>query len=66
MCSVSDYMELERLVFTQCGMVVGAAFGCSVVSVRDGPLVLGFTWQQGVVDEALMDGIDEGVKRGVC
>lgn len=47
-------MRLEKLVFTQCGMPAGPAFGCSVVSVRGGPLVISLHWQEGAVKEGLM------------
>jgi hypothetical protein len=44
-------VKLEKLVFTQCAMVAGPAFGCSVISTLDGPLVLSLTWQEGVLEE---------------
>ena len=47
-------MKLEKLVFTQCGMAAGPAFGCSVVSVKSGLLVLSLHWQEGAVKEGLM------------
>lgn len=45
------------MVFTQCGMVTGAAIGCSVVSTRRGPLVAGITWMEGVVEVELLERI---------
>lgn len=47
-------VECQKLVFTQCGMVVGPAIGCGVVSVKDGMLVLSLTWQEGAVEEELV------------
>lgn len=46
---------LERLIFSQCGSVTGAAFGCSVISVARGPLTLCLHWQEHAVDEQLME-----------
>lgn len=47
-------VALRKLVFTQCGMVAGPAIGCSVVTVKHGPLTLSLHWQQGIVEEKLM------------
>lgn len=47
-------VKLEKLVFTQCAMVAGPAFGCSVISTFDGPLVLSLTWQEGVLEEGFV------------
>lgn len=55
-------LELEKMMFTQCGMVTGAAIGCSVVSTRGGPLVAGFTWMDGVVEIQLLERIIGEVK----
>jgi hypothetical protein len=35
-------------------MAAGPAFGCSVVSVKSGLLVLSLHWQEGAVKEGLM------------
>jgi len=50
-------VKLEKLVFTQCAMVAGPAFGCSVISTTDGPLVLSLTWQEGVLEEEFVRGM---------
>ena len=56
-------VKLVKLVFTQCGMVVGPAFGCSVVSFLEGPLVLSLHWQEGIVGEDLMAGLRDYLER---
>lgn len=56
-------VKCEKLVFTQCGMVCSAAVGCGVISVREGPLVVSLTWQEGVVEEAIMDGLKGYLER---
>ena len=55
-------IKLESLVFTQCAMVVGPAFGCSVVSVRGSALTISLHWQEGIVENGLMDGLREFLK----
>lgn len=51
----SDFpLYFEKLTFTQCGMVVGPAIGCNIVSAKGGPLVIAFTWQKGVVEDGLV------------
>ncbi|RFU36084.1 hypothetical protein B7463_g239, partial [Scytalidium lignicola] len=47
-------IRLEKLVFSQCAMVVGPVIGLSAVSVRDGPLVISFCWQEGALEEGFM------------
>ena len=48
---------LEKLVFTQCGVVVGAPFTVNVVTLEGGPMVLSLTWQDGVVEDSLLIGL---------
>jgi len=56
-------VRLEKLVFTQCGMPAGPAIGCSVVSVGAGPLVVSLHWQEGAVEERLLNEIKEYLER---
>ena len=56
-------MRLEKLVFTQCGMPAGPAIGCSVVSVGGGPLVVSLHWQEGAVEERLLNEMKEYLER---
>ena len=50
-------VKLERLAFTQCGMVMGAAFGCSCASISGGPLCVCISWQEGILEEGLAEGL---------
>lgn len=50
-------------MFTQCGMPAGPAFGCSVISVKDGSLVLSLHWQDGAVKEGLLREMKEYLER---
>ncbi|KAF8543213.1 hypothetical protein BDD12DRAFT_874835 [Trichophaea hybrida] len=56
---------VESMFFSQCASIVGAAVQFSVVSVKDGEIVIGVSWQEGVVSgEAVERGIEE-IVRGV-
>jgi hypothetical protein len=55
--TLQSEVNLEKLVFTQCAMVAGPAFGCSVVSVHGGSLVVSLHWQEGIVDKRIMEGM---------
>jgi hypothetical protein len=59
----SEGIELEKLVFTQCGMVAGPAFGCSVISVTGKPLVVSLHWQQGIVEDKLITDLARYIER---
>jgi hypothetical protein len=53
----NDGWKLRRSIFTQSGNAIGAAFDVNVSSVAQGPLTLTLTWQEGIVEGALMDGL---------
>ncbi|KAH8815028.1 alcohol acetyltransferase [Xylogone sp. PMI_703] len=55
-------LRLEKLVFSQCGMVVGPAIGLSVVSLRDGPLVVSIGWQEGSLEEGFVTNMTSFLK----
>ncbi|EFE31683.1 uncharacterized protein ARB_01282 [Trichophyton benhamiae CBS 112371] len=55
--------RIERMVFTQSANVFGCAISTSVVTGADGCLVLGFSWQRGVVEDRLMDAFLASVKQ---
>lgn len=57
--------EVGRVVFSRSVFASGSAVAVGVVSGGDGGVVLGFVWQEGVVGEDVMDGVVEGVRRGV-
>lgn len=48
-------VELEKLTFTQSGMVDGPALGTSVISIRGKSMVVSMHWQQGILEESFMD-----------
>ncbi|KAG7112162.1 alcohol acetyltransferase FCK4 like protein [Verticillium longisporum] len=52
--TTGDGIILERLIFTQCGMVAGPALGFNCASVQGGPLIISITWQDGIVEENLV------------
>ncbi|EAU32557.1 predicted protein [Aspergillus terreus NIH2624] len=54
--------QIGRVVFTQCGSVVGSALETCVVTGGDGCLVWSFCWQEGVVEEELVMSAMETVK----
>lgn len=56
-------LKLEKVFFTQCGMVTGPAIGFNCVSVRGGPLTISITWQQGVVEESLIEQVARDLER---
>ncbi|KAM0334493.1 hypothetical protein ACHAQA_001522 [Verticillium albo-atrum] len=61
--AVPTPIALERLIFTQCGMVAGPALGFSCVSVQGGPLMISITWQHGIVDEQLVENVAQDIER---
>lgn len=63
MGNAGERVGVEKLVFTQCGMVVGPAIGCNIVSTAGGPLVVSLTWQEGVVGRGFMQGMKKYLER---
>ncbi|KAF3400177.1 hypothetical protein F1880_008116 [Penicillium rolfsii] len=51
--------RIEGMVFSQCASVIGNAIGVSVITGADGCMVLAITWQDGVVEESLIEGAVE-------
>lgn len=47
--------NIESLLFTQAGSVVGNALSFNCVSVEGGPLVVSLTWQEGAVEDTLAE-----------
>ena len=48
-------LELEKLVFTQCGIVAGPAMAFNCASTKGGPLVIGITWEKGIIEETIIE-----------
>ncbi|OAP55345.1 hypothetical protein AYL99_10318 [Fonsecaea erecta] len=61
----SQEVEIGRMLFTQSPGVTAGVFQVSVVTGPDGCLVLGVTWQNGVVDDELVEKVMESVKEEV-
>jgi hypothetical protein len=53
-------VSIGRMIFTQSAGVTASAVQISVLTGADGCMVLGFTWQEGVVDDDLIGRIVEG------
>ncbi|KAL3425355.1 hypothetical protein PVAG01_02146 [Phlyctema vagabunda] len=56
---------IERLLFTQCGMVAGNAMSFNVASVIGGPLTISATWQDGIVEESLVEAVIQDLERNL-
>jgi hypothetical protein len=57
--------NIGRAVFSQCGAIVGVAFGASVVTGGDGCIVMAFSWSDAVVGDGFMRSVIEDVENGV-
>jgi len=57
--------KVGRTVFSQCGAIVGAAFGVSVVTGGDGCAVMAFSWLDAVVEDGFMGDVIEGVEEEI-
>lgn len=55
--------QLGRTIFSRSSVVSGAAVTMSLVSGGDGGLNMGFSWQEGVVDDDVVDKLMQGVRR---
>lgn len=54
--------RVGRMVFSRSAVAFGAALNTSVVSGGDGALTIGFSWQEGVVEDELVEGVVGGFK----
>ncbi|OJK00223.1 hypothetical protein ASPACDRAFT_78153 [Aspergillus aculeatus ATCC 16872] len=61
--SKSNGLKLEKVVFTQCGMVTGPALGFNCVSVPGRPLTISITWQCGVVEGSLVEQVARDLEK---
>ncbi|RSL41027.1 hypothetical protein CEP53_013016 [Fusarium sp. AF-6] len=57
-----NQLKLDKLVFTQCGMVTGPAMSFNCASVRGGSLTISITWEWGVVEESLIEQVAQDLK----
>ncbi|KAL4865793.1 hypothetical protein BDV12DRAFT_199762 [Aspergillus spectabilis] len=53
----SGIPQIGRVVFTQSASVTGSAVQFSVITGADGCLVLGVSWQSGIVEDGLVEGM---------
>ena len=60
-----DGWKMERVVFSRSAFVAGSAFSTGLVTGPDGCLVLGFVWQEGVVERGLMMGVIDTVRKEI-
>ncbi|KAM3430787.1 hypothetical protein NHJ13734_007600 [Beauveria thailandica] len=57
-------VRISRILFSNGAMVTGAAVGISVVSTRQGQLGIALSWQEGVVEESVVEGLGRMLERG--
>ena len=57
----SKHWKAGRMIFTQSACVSGSAFAVSIVTGGDGSLALSYSWQEGVVEEQVMQQIIDTV-----
>lgn len=58
-------VKIGRMIFTQSSGVTASAIQVSVITGTDGCLVLGVSWQQGVVDDELVEKVLDSVEAEV-
>ncbi|CAI4211877.1 unnamed protein product [Parascedosporium putredinis] len=56
--------RISRHVFTQSAVVTGAGVGASVAGCKEsGTVTIGLTWQDGVIDDALVEGVASDLEK---
>ncbi|KAK6715733.1 hypothetical protein SNK04_006689 [Fusarium graminearum] len=56
-----DHWRIEDATFTQSASVCGPALTFSVISVKGGGITLSCSWQTGVVDDGLAEGVSKDI-----
>ncbi|KAF4455114.1 hypothetical protein F53441_2479 [Fusarium austroafricanum] len=59
----NNALDLERLAFTQCGLVTGPAMAFNCVSVAGGCLTINITWERGIVEDSLIEFVAEELEK---
>jgi hypothetical protein len=59
---VDNGWEASRVMFSRSAFASGSAIAVSVVSGGDGAMSLGFTWQEGIVEEEFVERAINGLK----
>jgi len=57
--------RMGRMAFSRSAVAFGAAVTTSVVTGADGGLTLGVCWQDGVVENVVVEGVGRGVREGI-
>ena len=57
--------KMGRVLFSRSAFVAGSAFSTGLVTGPDGCLVLGFVWQEGVVERELMMDVIETARKEI-
>ncbi|KAF9765470.1 hypothetical protein IL306_002258 [Fusarium sp. DS 682] len=55
----ADKRRIHRMLFTNGVMVASDPMSISVASVKNGPLTMGITWNDGVVEDKIIEGLTE-------
>lgn len=53
--------NISRIMFSNGATVTGSAIGVNVVSVEGGPLTVALSWQKGIVEESVAQGVQIGL-----
>ena len=57
--------KIGRMVFSRSAFVTGSAFSTGLVTGPDGCLVIGFVWQNGVVQNEVIERVAENLRREI-
>lgn len=55
--------RIARILFSNGAMIAGPAVGVNVASVKGGMLTVGISWNEGVVEDELVDALAENLAR---
>ncbi|KAG7144595.1 alcohol acetyltransferase crmB like protein [Verticillium longisporum] len=59
---LSSTWEIGRVLLSRSAVASGAAITVSIATGGDGSLSVGFSWQEGVVGQDVIDKLREGVR----
>lgn len=59
-------IRIEGMLFSQSSSACSAAIKVSAITSRDGELALGFSWQKGIVEDAVIEKIKTALKEEVA
>ncbi|OAA35459.1 Alcohol acetyltransferase [Beauveria brongniartii RCEF 3172] len=58
-------VRISRILLSNGAMVTGAAVGINVASTRQGQLGIALSWQEGIVEESVVEGLGRVLERGI-